>query len=165
LAEAEAAFRAAAGGADDLGKQIAAINEAMGKGNLDEAQAMADGVVDSYRDIYERAKDYLDQLKSEWQTYYDRVAEIQDKITGLNRSADEAIREIRRKAMSEEELWADKRLEYEEQYSAGVQAMRAKDYEAAEEYFSKAMRLAEGFGDQNSALAIELIEKTRKAAG
>jgi len=171
-------FLSAAQEADGLGNKIIEMNQAFGTGDLSTAQEMADGIVETYEDIYNRAAEYIEQLKGEWQDYADKVEAIQNQILALNLSVEEKIRQARRQTMTEAEEWQDRRLEYEEVYAEAVRLQNEGLAEESAKKFQKAIDLASGLQQvvrdetgetvstmgENTELSIRLMEQARAAA-
>lgn len=163
---------------ESLKENIILLNEEMRNGTVEDAKKMADSVIESYKKIYEDSAEYLKDLKGEWNEYYDKVQEINDKIAEINMSTEERIRELRRDTMTEEERWQDQRLEYEEVYAEAVRQQSLGNFEAAVKLFEEAQNIASDLAttiknesgevvsslEQNTTLSIGLIEQARDAA-
>jgi hypothetical protein len=161
-----------------LAGDVADLRRNLGTMTAEEVEESRGKVVESYRKIYEGSAEYLEELKQEWTDLGDHVEEIQNRIAELSQTAEEYVRELRRKTMTEEQVWQDTRLEYEETYSAAVQAYRKGEFEAAADLFAKARDLAKSLSQEvksesgetvqslaeTTSLAIDLVRKATDGA-
>lgn len=121
-------------------------------------------VYEKKKTFYEKAtaalKTELDKSRAAEKDTANKIIEINEQIRLSKLSAEEKIRELRRKGMTEEEVFADKQLQYQE-YLAKAQENVGKDYEKAIEYAQKAQQVAgelykttaDGSADVSEAIA------------
>jgi len=107
--------------------------------------------------IKERIKlynDYITGLKAKLNEYRDKektvaneILAIQEKINNSRKTAEQLVRELRRKNMSEEEQYNDKWREVEELRAKAAIAMQT-DYEKGSSLFEEAMNAAGALGEE-----------------
>lgn len=154
-------------GLDEFAEKIKAVRDAYGRGEIEDAKNMADSVVDAYQAIYDAASEKIETLEDDWTEYGDKVIEINDKIAGIETTAAEQIRSLKRDMMTEEEVWQDKRLEYEEIYAAAVKELNQGNVDAAVEMFETARDIAGDLAtevkDVNGEAVLSLADATAQA--
>ena len=97
--------------------------------SIADAQALGKELQKAYKDASKAAE--------EWKN---KVIMYQELIRRENQSTEELIRSLRRKTMSEEEAWYDRRREAEENLAKAEQALHEGNFELAKEYAEKAKR-------------------------
>lgn len=161
--EAAAGFQDIVKSSDDLRQNIEEVNKAFGKGAIEDAEALAEGVIESYEEIYDQATEILDNLKSEWEDLGDKIEEINGKIIDIESSTQDAIREARRATFTEEELFQDKRLEFQEVYAQAQEAQAQGAFDVAVGLFEKAADIAgdlQGEVKDESGNVVRTLEQT-----
>ena len=108
---------------------------------------------DAIKEFGQKATEAYKLAISEAKKHADKILELDKEIKDSQLSAQDRIREITRKGLTDEQQWADKRLEAEQKVSAAKEALRIKDYELAKKLNMQAQ-------DLYADLAREVTKKT-----
>lgn len=110
------------------------VGEAAGESS-EEMKKPAQAVMSTKEQLEEfekQAKAAYENARKEAKKYAEEVISWEEKIKYARLSTEDKIRELGRKGLSEEKVWADKKKEAEEKLYSAKEAMRKKDYELAE---------------------------------
>lgn len=93
------------------------------------------------KSYYDKLKTVRDQALGLWKEYASKVKSLDEELLNVRKSKEEALTEIRRRGMTEEQVQWDKRREADELESKAREALLAGDYEKAKEYGNKRIAL------------------------
>ena len=112
---------------NQVGKESGAAAEEMEK----PARAVL-ATNEQLEEFEKQAKAAYENARKEAEKYAQEVIAWEEKIKYARLSTEDKIRELGRKGLSEEEVWADKKQQAEEKLYAAKKALREKDYELAQ---------------------------------
>ena len=164
-------FKSIAAGAKNFEKDIKKINIAAAFGDVNKAKAAAANIIKNYDAIFKAGQSSIQDLMGEWDGYQKKVESVNNEILGINESTEEKIRELRRGTMDEQELFNDRRLEFDQNYAEATRNLEEGNFEFASELFEKSIGLAEklatdsvGTLEGNTDIAISLMEQASAGA-
>jgi len=112
------------------------------------------------------AKKAYEEATKEAAKYAKQVIDFEEKIKYARLSTEDKLRELGRKGLDEEKIWADKKLQAEEKLAAAKLALREQDYKQAEKLAKDAESLYADLAVEitKDDAVVKTIEQTKKVA-
>jgi len=112
------------------------------------------------------AKKAYEEATKEAAKYAKQVIDFEEKIKYARLSTEDKLRELGRKGLDEEQIWADKKLQAEEKLTAAKIALREQDYKQAEKLAKDAENLYADLAVEitKDDAVVKTIEQTKKVA-
>lgn len=95
-------------------------------------------------------EEVLEKMRTEWESYTNKVGELQEQVVNRERRLSDELRSISRKSMSDTEAWADRKKEADEYamsarkaFDEAKKALSGGDQAAADTAFARAIQLAD----------------------
>ena len=171
LAKSSGVFQSIGASAKNFEKDIAKINLAAALGKPEDAKKIASEIIKNYNAIFKAGESSIKDLMGEWDDYYKKVESVNDDIENIHTSTDDKIRELMRNTMDEQELYNDRRLEFDETYAEATRALQDGNFEYAANLYEESIGLAEKLADdsvgtleENTATAISLMTMASEGA-
>ena len=147
--EAATSWGAARQEADSLQAKVAELY-ATKWADAGEMTQAAGEIVSAYQEIESEAKRVLGDLKREWQSLGEVIAEVEEKMRKNREDTADRLLALQRRNMTEEEVWQSKRAEYERTYNEAATAMTQGRVDSALTLYEKAKRIAQELASEIS---------------
>jgi len=135
--------------------------------NADSMKTATQEVIDQYKKILEEGKEKIASLKEEWQSLADKIESVNDQILQIEADTQSKIRDLKRKTMTEEEVWLDKKAEYNEKIKQAEQAQSQGQYNQAVALFKEAQDVAKELSTEvknDSDQVVKSLEETTQTS-
>lgn len=113
--------------------------------------------LDGFEELYDRATDYIQKLIDAQEELNEKIEDAVTARMEVEQESADFIKDLQKTVAGDVNKSVQARIDYEEEYSKGVEALRKGEYEVAKDYFLKAQSLTKDMVQDMQKFADEIL--------